>query len=72
MTAKTPGAPFGARSGHGPHGTDTPPTVGVPRQRGQLRPDDEPTPGSDNDGPEEGYTPPDELPERPEPPDTHR
>jgi hypothetical protein len=25
----------------------------------------EPTPGSDNDGPEEGYTPPEELPPRP-------
>ena len=37
------------------------------------RPDNpgEPTPGSDNDGPEEGYTPPEELPPRatPEPPD---
>lgn len=70
MTAKTPGTPSGARPGHGSHGTDTPPVRGVPQQRGA--PPDEPTPGSDNDGAEEGYTPPDELPERPEPPDTHR
>ena len=71
MTANTPGTPFGARPEPGPHGAGTPPVRGVPRQRGPLPPD-EPAPGSDDDGPEEGSTPPDELPERPAPPDTHR
>ncbi len=38
---------------------------GLPhRTGGEPENPGEPTPGSDNDGPEEGYTPPEELPPR--------
>jgi hypothetical protein len=44
-------------------------TTNVPRTGPEPNPGNpgEPTPGSDNDGPEEGYTAPADLPPRPVP-----